>query len=129
MAGRLHGDQARRLEYHHFSRMAAVRILKRRYSGKISKIKQQQGPNLHVYGSANLVQTLRKHDLVDALWLKIFPITFGWWKTVVCRWHDPGGVQDDGKQNHLEWRHYRELRACRRNHNRKFMNPEWGTHF
>ncbi|MGA7853410.1 MAG: dihydrofolate reductase family protein [Candidatus Acidiferrales bacterium] len=28
-------------------------------------------------GSANLVQTLLKHDLVDALWLKIFPVTLG----------------------------------------------------
>jgi dihydrofolate reductase len=44
---------------------------------KISKIKQQQGPDLHVYGSASLVQTLLKHDLVDAFWLKIFPITLG----------------------------------------------------
>jgi dihydrofolate reductase len=44
---------------------------------KITKIKQQAGPDLHVYGSANLVQALLKHDLVDALWLKIFPITFG----------------------------------------------------
>ena len=43
----------------------------------IAKIKQQKGPDLHVYGSANLVQTLLKHDLVDALWLKIFPITLG----------------------------------------------------
>jgi dihydrofolate reductase len=44
---------------------------------KITKIKEQEGPDLHVYGSANLVQTLLKHDLVDALWLKIFPITLG----------------------------------------------------
>jgi dihydrofolate reductase len=44
---------------------------------KIGKIKQQPGPDLHVYGSANLVQTLLKHDLVDALWLKIFPVTLG----------------------------------------------------
>jgi dihydrofolate reductase len=44
---------------------------------KITKTKQQEGPNLHVYGSANLVQTLLKHDLVDAFWLKIFPITLG----------------------------------------------------
>jgi dihydrofolate reductase len=44
---------------------------------KITKIKQQQGPDLHVFGSANLVQTLMKHDLVDAFWLKIFPITLG----------------------------------------------------
>jgi dihydrofolate reductase len=44
---------------------------------KIAKIKQQEGPDLHVYGSANLVQTLIKQDLVDALWLKIYPITLG----------------------------------------------------
>ena len=44
---------------------------------KITKIKKQEGPDLHVWGSANLVQTLLKHDLVDALWLKIFPVTFG----------------------------------------------------
>ena len=44
---------------------------------KITKIKQQQGPDLHVYGSANLIQTLIKHDLVDAFWLKIYPITLG----------------------------------------------------
>ena len=44
---------------------------------KIAKIKQQDGPDLHVYGSANLVQTLMKHDLVDAFWLKIFPVTLG----------------------------------------------------
>ena len=44
---------------------------------KITKIKQQQGPDLHVYGSANLIQTLIKHDLVDAFWLMIHPITLG----------------------------------------------------
>jgi dihydrofolate reductase len=44
---------------------------------KIAEIKKQHGPNLHVWGSGNLVQTLLKHDLVDALWLKIFPITLG----------------------------------------------------
>jgi len=44
---------------------------------KITKIKQQEGPDLQVYGSANLVQTLLKHDLVDAFWLKIFPVTLG----------------------------------------------------
>jgi len=44
---------------------------------KVNKIKQTQGPDLHVYGSANLVQTLMKHDLVDAFWLKIYPLTLG----------------------------------------------------
>ena len=44
---------------------------------KVTKLKQQPGPDLHVYGSGNLLQTLLKHDLVDALWLKIYPITLG----------------------------------------------------
>lgn len=44
---------------------------------KVSQLKHQSGPNLHVYGSGNLLQTLFKHDLVDELWLKIFPITLG----------------------------------------------------
>ena len=46
-------------------------------SEKITRLKQEPGPDLHVYGSANLVQTLLKHDLVDEFWLKIHPITFG----------------------------------------------------
>ncbi|TGM03785.1 dihydrofolate reductase [Leptospira barantonii] len=44
---------------------------------KIIKLKQEEGPDLHVYGSANLVQTLMKHDLVDEFWLKIYPLTLG----------------------------------------------------
>jgi dihydrofolate reductase len=44
---------------------------------KIAEIKKQDGPNLPVWGSGNLVQTLLKHDLVDGLWLKIFPVTLG----------------------------------------------------
>ena len=44
---------------------------------KVNNIKQTQGPDLHVYGSANLVQTLMKHDLVDEFWLKIYPLTLG----------------------------------------------------
>jgi len=44
---------------------------------KITRLKQQTGPDLHVWGSANLVQTLLKQDLVDVLWLMIYPITLG----------------------------------------------------
>ena len=44
---------------------------------KVKKLKSEKGPNLHVYGSGNLIQTLLKHDLVDELWLKIFPIVLG----------------------------------------------------
>jgi dihydrofolate reductase len=44
---------------------------------EIKKLKTQDGPDLKVWGSGNLVHTLLKHDLVDELWLKIFPITLG----------------------------------------------------
>ena len=46
-------------------------------AARVSTIKQQPGPDLHVYGSGNLLQTLIKHDLVDAYWLKIYPVTVG----------------------------------------------------
>jgi dihydrofolate reductase len=42
---------------------------------KLKELKQQAGPMLQVHGSGNLIQTLFKNDLVDELWLKIFPIT------------------------------------------------------
>lgn len=44
---------------------------------EIQKLKDQDGPDLQVHGSGHLIQTLLKHDLVDELWLKIFPITLG----------------------------------------------------
>ncbi len=46
-------------------------------AARVSELKQEEGPDLHVYGSANLLQTLMKHDLVDAFWLKIYPLTLG----------------------------------------------------
>jgi dihydrofolate reductase len=43
----------------------------------IRNIKKEDGQELQVHGSANLIQTLLKHDLVDEFWLKIFPIVVG----------------------------------------------------
>ena len=47
---------------------------------KIKELKQQDGPMLQVHGSGNFIQTLLKNDLVDELWLKIFPVTLGYGK-------------------------------------------------
>jgi dihydrofolate reductase len=44
---------------------------------EIRRLKQQDGLDLQVHGSSQLLQTLLKHDLVDELWLKIFPVTIG----------------------------------------------------
>jgi dihydrofolate reductase len=46
-------------------------------AGEVGKLKQQDGLDLHVWGSGNLLQTLIKHDLVDVFWLMIYPITLG----------------------------------------------------
>ena len=43
----------------------------------IKKLKDSEGSDIQVHGSGNLTQTLLKHDLVDELWLKTFPITLG----------------------------------------------------
>lgn len=44
---------------------------------KIQALKAEDGPMLQVHGSSNLLQTLLRQDLVDELWLKIFPVTLG----------------------------------------------------
>lgn len=44
---------------------------------EIKKLKQSKGVDLQVHGSGDLIQTLLKHDLVDELWLKIFPVILG----------------------------------------------------
>lgn len=43
----------------------------------IKKLKESAGGDIQVHGSGELIQTLLKHDLVDELWLKTFPITLG----------------------------------------------------
>lgn len=44
---------------------------------EIRNLKQKGGPDIQVYGSSRLLQTLFKQDLIDELWLKFFPITLG----------------------------------------------------
>ena len=52
-------------------------FLKGNVADAIKKLKGQDGPDLQVHGSGNLIQTLLEHDLIDELWLKIFPVTLG----------------------------------------------------
>ncbi|HUC20713.1 MAG TPA: dihydrofolate reductase family protein, partial [Candidatus Polarisedimenticolaceae bacterium] len=44
---------------------------------QLKALKAEDGPMLQVHGSAKLLQTLLKNDLVDELRLRIFPITLG----------------------------------------------------
>ena len=59
----------------------------------IKRIKEQDGPEIQVHGSSNLVQTLLKHDLVDELWLKIFPVTIGTGKRLFAEGTIPAGFK------------------------------------
>jgi dihydrofolate reductase len=43
----------------------------------IKKLKKSKGSDIQVHGSGKLIQLLLKNDLVDALWLKIHPLTLG----------------------------------------------------
>jgi dihydrofolate reductase len=43
----------------------------------IKKLKNSNGSDIQVWGSSQLIQLLLKNDLVDELWLKIFPLTLG----------------------------------------------------
>lgn len=52
-------------------------ILSDNVEDQVKLLKEGDGPDLHVHGSANFIQTLLKFDLADELWLKIFPLTLG----------------------------------------------------
>ena len=44
---------------------------------RVRELKQTDGPDIHIFGSADMLQTLFKADLVDAMELMIIPITLG----------------------------------------------------
>ena len=62
-------------------------------ASKVAAIKQQSGPDLHVWGSGNLLQTLIKHDLVDTFWLMIYPVTLGGGKRLFAEGTIPAAFQ------------------------------------
>jgi len=60
---------------------------------QVRALKQQDGPDLQVHGSADFLQTLLKHDLADELWLKIFPVTLGSGKRLFGDGDRPGAYK------------------------------------
>jgi dihydrofolate reductase len=60
-------------------------------AGKITQLKKEDGPELQVHGSGNLIQTLLKHDLVDEFWLKTFPVALGSGKRLFAEGTMPAG--------------------------------------
>jgi dihydrofolate reductase len=52
-------------------------VLKGDVVKEVSKLRQKPGGDIVVHGSAQLVQTLLEHDLVDELRLMVFPVILG----------------------------------------------------
>ena len=56
-------------------------------------LKEQDGPELQVHGSANLIQTLLEHGLVDEFRLQIFPLVLGKGKRLFDGGTVPAGLE------------------------------------
>lgn len=52
-------------------------VVLRDAAAEVAKLKQTEGPDLVTQGSADLIQTLLAHDLIDELRTLTFPITLG----------------------------------------------------
>ncbi|MGZ6005509.1 MAG: dihydrofolate reductase family protein [Candidatus Saccharimonadales bacterium] len=60
---------------------------------KLKELKQQDGPMLQVHGSDNMIQTLLNNDLVDEMWLKIYPVTLSNGKRLFAEGTMPAGFE------------------------------------
>jgi dihydrofolate reductase len=59
----------------------------------VRALKEQDGPDLQVHGSANLIQTLLEHGLIDEFRLKIFPLVLGTGKRLFGAGTVPAGFK------------------------------------
>ena len=60
---------------------------------EIKKLKAQDGPELLVHGSSNLIQTLLKHNLIDEYRIWIFPLVLGKGKRLFDQGTIPSGLK------------------------------------
>lgn len=58
---------------------------------QIAALKEQDGPEIQVHGSSNLIQTLLRDDLVDEFRLMIFPVVVGMGKRLFGEGTIPAG--------------------------------------
>jgi dihydrofolate reductase len=59
----------------------------------IAALKKEDGPELQVHGSANLIQTLLRHNLVDQYRLWVFPVVVGSGKRLFGEGTTPSGLK------------------------------------
>jgi dihydrofolate reductase len=59
----------------------------------LAALKQEDGPELQVHGSGNLIQTLLRHNLVDEFRLWVFPLVIGSGKRLFAEGTIPSGLK------------------------------------
>jgi dihydrofolate reductase len=59
----------------------------------IAALKEEDGPELQVHGSGNLIQTLLRHNLVDQYRLWVFPLVIGSGKRLFSEGTIPSGLK------------------------------------
>ena len=59
----------------------------------IAALKKEDGPELQVHGSGNLIQTLLRHNLVDQYRLLVFPLVIGSGKRLFSEGTIPAGLK------------------------------------
>ena len=59
----------------------------------VADLKQGDGPELQVHGSANLIQTLLRHQLVDEFQILTFPVVMGTGKRLFAEGTVPSGLK------------------------------------
>jgi len=59
----------------------------------VTALKEEDGPELQVHGSGNLIQTLLRHNLIDRYRLLIFPVVIGSGKRLFSEGTIPSGLR------------------------------------
>lgn len=68
-------------------------LIKGDVAKEVAKLKEQDGPEIQVHGSGDLIQTLLKHGLVDEFHLMIFPVVLGTGKRLFADGAVPSGLK------------------------------------
>jgi dihydrofolate reductase len=59
----------------------------------VARLKEEDGPELQVHGSSDLIQTLQRHGLIDEFRVWIFPVVLGTGKRLFAEGASPGALK------------------------------------